>query len=628
MAVLSQSSQFAIIGNRNSSAVISASGVIEWCCLPYLDSPSHFASWIDKERGGNFQLLPHGDFRTHQRYIPNTNILETLFETPQGKATLTDWMPIQNEWFSVPALCRRIEVQDGFIDWLLTCTPRFHYGTDQAQAEKHSRGVLFRGSQMDDIATLYSNIPIEISANGLAAISKFTLKQKQMAQFTWIWGRHPLQGENLFNLAFSRSSYENLQDAGTKEMGCIGPSVQPTIEYWKKNAHSCLGSCIFSGPWHDAVARSQLLVKLMNTPYAGSISQGICASSSGAGPGSRTWGHRYATIRGSALNLQALANLGCLQEAQSHFEWLKSIVERDGAESLQPLYTLDGGKAAKEREIPFMTRHERVHQFQLDIYGHVILTGNEYFKIFGHLPDTFWTRLTELCDYICHAWKRPDHGPWGTTVKPEHFVVSKLFCWAALDRACVLSHALGKPTPPRWVREKGVIHRVICEQGFDSDKNSFVRSFGSNDIDASSLWIPLLNFLPIDDPRVQGTLSTIRLELSEGSFLRNFQTSIQMIRRDSIDLCSSFLFISCLAIAGFTDEASDRLAEACTYANSLGLFADPASFPIRNGFDEFPSSAVHLALINAALYVGNARGHQKPAYPLLGEPLSISAKSA
>jgi GH15 family glucan-1,4-alpha-glucosidase len=594
-------SDYGIIGNQFSSALVSNLGSIDWCCFPYLDSPSHFGALIDKNHGGRFQIMPQGDFRTEQKYIQKTQVLETYFETPTGRGIITDWMPSNETASPTPSLCRKVQVTEGTLTWVLTCTPRFRYGMDQAQAEKHPGGVLFRGGYAEDTAILLSDLPLEISSNGNSATAQFKLQSLESRHFLWSWGRQGV----LSDIILKRAP--------------ITPSLQPTLDHWKAKAHQCpTTGCIFGGPWHDLVARSGLLLKLLSAPYSGAVAESVVLSLKGSVPGSHTWGHRYASIRDGALILQAFVNLGYIDEAHAYFSWIKEILERDSAEGLQSFYTLDGGKVIPERELPYVSGHTSSRQFQLDIYGHIVVTMCEYYKIFGTIPLEIWPKLTEIAEYVCQAWRRPDYGPWSITPKPEHFVISKLFCWAALEQICWLGKTLKKPPPNRWITEKAILHKTICDQGFDSGLNSFVRSFGDREIDTSLLWIPLLNFLPIDDARVQGTLDAIQSQLSNGVLLKRYRNPYELHTDEPVDFWSTFLFITCLALSGRGEEASDRLAEVCTYANPLGLFGDQLDLVREAMPKNFPSANVHLSLINAALYVGAARGRIKPLTFLMG----------
>jgi alpha,alpha-trehalase len=609
------SSDYGIVGNHFSSALISHLGSVDWCCFPYLDSPSHFSALMDPNGGGRFQIVPQGEYRSELHYLSRSQVLEIFFETPSGRATLRDWMPMDDKNFQGPTLCRRIEMIEGQITWTITCSPRFRYGSDTGQAERHSHGILFRGSQLEDIATLYSEIPLEISANGSAAQGRFQLEAGQAREFVWAWGR--------------RGTLAEITSRQHPEM----PSVQPTLDYWRKNAHHCPSSgCLFGGPWHDVVSRSGLVLKLVSTSYSGSVAESIvCSTKSATNPGIRNWSPRSASVRDGALILQALTNLGYTEEAKAYFVWLSEIIERDGVEGLQAEYTLDGGRGLTDPSSQQSVSGYISHPFQLDIYGHVILTASEYYKIFGELSTELWNKLVEIADYLCQAWKRPDHGRWSTNLtRPEHFVISKLFCWAAFDQMIWLAKMTNRSASSRWATEKANLHRLICDQGYDESQNSFVSSFGSREIDTSCLWIPVLNFLPPDDYRVQGSLDAVLFNLSEGALLRrsrNLDTAL-VEERGAADLWSSFFAITCLSLCGRTQEATDRLAEVCTFSNPLGLFGDQINLTQDEIPHRFPSTAVHLAVVNASLYVAWARGRHKPLTHLMGSPELESAKSA
>jgi GH15 family glucan-1,4-alpha-glucosidase len=241
-----------------------------------------------------------------------------------------------------------------------------------------------------------------------------------------------------------------------------------------------------------------------------------------------------------------------------------------------------------------------------------------------------WSKLTEIADYICQAWRRPDNGPSGEAQKPEHFVVSKIFCWAALDQIIKIATGLGQKPSNRWVSEKNILHRTICDQGYDSYKNSFTRAFGDREIDSSAVWIPLLNFLPIDDPRITGTIDRIQTELSSGVFVRKLNNLAADGEQETLDIWSSCSLVSCLALMGRIDEASDRLAEICTYISPLGLVGDDMNTENPNHIPEkFPSANAHLALVNSALYIALAKKRGKLLFPLMGgeepQPLGKTA---
>ncbi len=547
-------SDYGVIGNHQSSALVNQFGAIDWCCLPYLDSPSHFAAFINEGAGGRFQICPQGEFRSRHYYIQKSIVLETFFETPTGSAILIDWMPVEENFGCHSFIFRRINVLTGSVNWVLTCNPRFDYGKEFTQGEKHPGGVLFRGTQADQVAILHSEkIPLEIVANGTTAYARFSMRAGMSTQFIWGWGRG--------------SSYFGADSA----ISLNKQSFQSTVKYWEEYSHHCVASgCIFGGPWHDLVSKSSLFLKTMSAPFSGSISHSVITFQREPQAQNYVWEHRFAPLRGCSLKIQALAHLGYVKEAHAYFQWIKKMIERDGVEGLQPIYTLDGGKTFGE--------HPPVHSlhFQLDIYGHVLVAVSQYYKIFKEFPDELWPQLAEIADYICQAWRRPDYGPWSQDRdghrKPEHFVVSKVFCWAALDQCIWLATVLEKEIPNRWRLEQEILHATICDQGYNSEQNTFIKSFGDNGLDASCLWLLFLNFLPPTDPRMVGTLDAIQTTLSNGVFLKRYQSSYATDEKQPDDLWSSFFFICSLALLERFDEARDRLAELCTYASPLGFF--------------------------------------------------------
>lgn len=611
---------YGLIGNHSSVALVSRLGSIDWCCFPSIDSPSHFGAILDENRGGKFSIAPTGDFRSEQRYIQRTHVLETLFETPYGRAVLTDWMPMDSSESDRAVIYRRVEVITGKITWTLQCSPRFQYGKAQATAENHRDGLLFRDPDSEATAALFATVPLATSGptgqaagrGGTSATAKFTLEAGQSASFSWGWG--------------------------AKQYAL--PAVpKVTIEHWKTWAHHCVPEgCGLAGPWHDATVRSALVLRLLMNADIGSVAEAATTSIPGVAGESRTWDYRFAWIRIGAAMIQAFANMGYREECHSFFNWLADLVARDGAEGLQPVYRLDGGKLLPEHELDFLSGYQgskpvRIGNqssvaFQLDLYGHVMLAAVEYHKIYGEtspqLWDRLWPRLAQLADYVCQAWRRPDHGFWEVRSKPEHFTASKLFAWAALDRAIWLGHALRKNTPPRWSQEREILHNLICTQGYDAEEGTFVRAFGETELDSATLFIPILGFLPPDDPRVMGTLNAIESRLANGVLFDRYQGNDGLDGKDANHLMTSFWFVSCLALTGRVDEASDRLAELCTYANPLGLYGEQAALATGETSGNFPSASVHAGLINAALYVGAARGRQV----LTGHLMGLSNPSA
>jgi GH15 family glucan-1,4-alpha-glucosidase len=592
---------YGVISNHFSMALISRLGSVDWCCFPYLDSPSHFSRYSDQNQGGRFQISPQGSFLSKQQYLSRTQILETRFETPSGKGTLSDWMPLSGDGSNSPMICRKIVVLEGTICWVLHCTPRFQYGLDSAQAEKNPKGILFRGSKLEDRAILQSDFPLKIITHSSEAIGEISLDTGQSTTVLWMWGR-----------------FGNLIEVHSHKKE-TAPDIQTTIHQWRKIAHKCPSQeCLFGGPWHELVSRSGLILKSLSQPYAGSIAQSATVTPSVNSHG-HFWDQRYATLRNGAFLLQALYNLGYTDEARAYFSWVQYILQRDGAENLQPVYLLDGSRNFPNKTAQNWIPFESQNRLQLDIYGHWILILSQYFRIFGELPEGIWPRAVEIADYISQAWRRPDHGPWNDSIRPEHWVVSKLFCWKVLQEICWLSGAIHQPISPRWLAEKINLHSTICTQGFDPKKNSFIRAFGGSELDSSSLWMILLQFLPVEDARIQGTLHAIQSELSQGIFIRRTRPQSEFQKEEPHDLLSSLQFTTCLALSERREEAIARLAELCTYANPLGLMGNQIGSSEHPLPERFPCVYTHTFLVNCALYLGAHRLKSRIDLPLIGE---------
>ncbi|HUP57285.1 MAG TPA: glycoside hydrolase family 15 protein, partial [Bdellovibrionota bacterium] len=556
---------YGIIGNQASAALVSRLGSIDWCCFPSLDSPSHFGALLDECHGGRFVLQPQGEFRSEQRYHQRTFVLETLFETPTGRGILTDWMPAHGDLALRPILHRRVDTLDGRIQWMMSCEPRFGYGTSAAEVERSRGHTLFRGRQPEELGHLVCEVPVEIQPKRGAAIARFALEPGESARFLWAWGR--------------LATLPEFQ------------SPESTIERWRSWAHRCPPSgCPFAGPWHDQVVRSGLVLKLLTAPYSGALAEAVTTSLPLAAGGCRTWDLRYAWLREAPRAIRSFWHLGLHEECERYLGWIGDLLERDGAQGLQAVYTLDGGRSLPEHELNFLSGYrdsqpvrignEAARLFQLDIYGQIVLAFLEYQELTGKLPHQLLPRLAEVAEFVCQAWRRPDQGPWETRTRPEHFVASKLLCWAALDRACWLVENQGEEVPARWEREREILHHTICTQGFDPAQGAFVRTFSDCELDARALLVPLLGFLPGDDPRVKGTIEAIRTKLAVGPLVRRYLASDGIPGPEHVDLLSSLLFVSALARSGEVDEAADRLTEICALATPLGLFAeqiDPAS---------------------------------------------------
>jgi GH15 family glucan-1,4-alpha-glucosidase len=524
-------------------------------------------------------------------------------------------MPLGTGTTEEPAIYRRLEARVGIIDWRMRCFPRFRYGAESAQAERAGDALRFRGLQPGDVALLVARAKDErgsrppelgLEREGASAVAHGRLLPGESVSFGWLWGR-------------------------SGKISKI-PDPEPSAALWAELGHRCPadGPCPFAGPWHDLVARSALLTRLLMPHYSGSLAESVTTSLPALRGGSRNWDHRYAWLRSIPQAMQGLVGLGFEGQARELFQWLTDLVVRDRPEELQPVYTLDGGRYLPEQELASLSGYQgsrpvrignlSARQFQLDTSGHVLLASWLAEELWKDLPPGLWERLAELTDSASMAWRKPDWGIWEVRAKPQHFLSSKLHSWACLDRACFLAQRLGRSVPQRWLRERAILHRTICEQGYDAQRGSFVRAFGERELDASALLLPILGFLPFDDERVTLTLAATQEELGEGVLLRRGNPADGSLDSDGAHWLSSLWYVSCLALGGRADEASDRLAELCAYATPLGLLAEQVQPGSGLACGNFPSSSAHLTLVNAALHVSyasaKAKGKEAPATSL------------
>jgi GH15 family glucan-1,4-alpha-glucosidase len=589
-------SHYGVIGNHHSIAVISRFGSIDWACLPDLDGPSHFGALVDDAQGGRFSIAPVGEFHSEQHYLQRTLVLETIFETPFGRGVITDWIP-QNHLAGLqhplPIICRKIEVVAGRVQWNLLCSPRFDYGARPARAELRRGGVLFRGTAVDEIAQLtfdeaslqMEDLELRLTENCQSAEARFLLEAGERVQLAWVWGRLPPPTEI--------------------------PSVEETIEFWRRHAHRCpsQGGCTFAGPWHDAVSRSGLLLKLLTNLSFGSLAAAGTTSLS-ANSNSRTWDYRFAWLRDNAAAPAIFAEFGNREEAIQSFRWLTDILLRDAPEDLQPVYSIDGGRALAERELPYLSGYQdhrpvrignlSARQLELDIYGRLIDSACDFQGRFDFMPPVLWERLASIADHVCQVWRRPDHGVWSCRSKAKHYVSSKLYCWLGLTRAIELAQRIGQSVPHRWRDERAILHRTICDQGFDARLGAFVQSFGSRELDSSNLILPMIGFLPVEDPRIIGTVEAIQAQLCEGVLVRRYLGDDGIPGSEGPHLPSSFQLAAALAQIGRVDEAVDRLAELCAFTTPLGILGEQVDEKTGETSGNFPYAPSHLALIEAA----------------------------
>jgi GH15 family glucan-1,4-alpha-glucosidase len=588
---------YGVIGNLRTAALVHRSGAIDWACLPRFASPSVFARILDPDRGGTFLVRPVGASVGVQRYRSSTNILETVFEGERGgTVTVVDFMPVP-EGTSPEENARivRIVESDGApADLEVWFEPRFNYGQAAAELSETPGGVV----ALSGPTSLELRAPGPFEVGQGRATATVSLAADATAAFDLSWGAPP-----------RRSS-------GVRDL------LRKTERFWRGWVHGPEAPLHrLAGGWHAAIERSELVLKLLSDVETGAFVAAPTTSLPEWPGGRRNWDYRYAWIRDAAFTAQEMLLLGHFAEARAFLRWVVARLgpdHRGRRPELRVLYGVHGEVELAERSLPHLrgfldSRPVRVgndaySQFQLDIYGELIDAANLLATIEpSWLPKGSLRAILDLADEVEERWTAPDRGIWEVRGRPRHFVHSKLMAWVAVDRAIRLAERYGgDPRVPRWRTTAETIRSTILTKGWDDERQTFVRSFGDSDLDAANLRIPLVGFLPFDDPRVVATVDRIEHDLARGPFVWRYTTEDGVGGSDGAFLPCAFWLVECRARAGRAAEARRSFTQLLEVGSPHGLFSeewDPAG---PRALGNYPQAFTHVALLRAALALGLA----------------------
>jgi GH15 family glucan-1,4-alpha-glucosidase len=589
---------YGIIGDLHAVALVGMDGSIDFMCFPNFDSPTIFAALLDRRKGGCFQLAPLMKGATHrQLYMPDSNILLTRFLSESGMAEVSDFMPIL-ELGHAHDLIRRAKCIRGDIPFRMVCNPRFDYGRAGHKVRQNKHEVLFISEGEDKtVLRLRSQVPLRI-VNG-AAVAEFTLQSGGRAVFV-------------------------LEDAGGGRTG--SPSAAPhystesfkqTMNFWR----DWVRCSQYRGRWQGTVNRSALTLKLLTSATYGSI---VAAPTFGLPEeigGVRNWDYRYTWIRDASFTIYALMRLGYTDEATAFMRWIEArCAELKPGTPLQVMYGLDGRHDLTETILrhfcgyknsrPVRIGNGAHDQLQLDIYGELMDSVYIYNKFGELISYDFWIHLTQLIDWVCHNWQRPDEGIWEVRGGSREFLYSRVMCWVALDRGVRLAQKRSFPAPlARWIRVRDDIYQNVYDQFWDPQLQSFVQYKGAAAVDAAALLMPLVKFIGPNDPRWRSTLKVINENLVEDSLvyryniMRGADTGFPG-REGTFSMCS-FWNVECLARAGDLKLARFYFEKTLSYANHLGLYSEELGLS-GGQLGNFPQAFTHLGLISAAYYLNRA----------------------
>lgn len=606
---------YGVIGNMRTVALVGMNGSIDWYCSPRFDSPSIFGALLDDEKGGRFQIHPFAEnLKYKQFYWPSTNVLVTRFLHSDGIAELVDFMPLgfppDSPWYH--HLCRRIRCVRGTVDVGLVCRPAFDYGRQSHETKLTENGATFiaEGSSM----ALASPVPLAPDGKG-GVKADFLLKEGQSSTFT-----------------FSA-------DCGEDFGPCKPPSepeaedlFQHTVKYWQK----WIGGCTYRGRWREQVYRSALVLKLLTFEPTGAIVAAATTSLPEVIGGTRNWDYRYTWLRDAAFTVYGFLRIGFREEAAGFMRWIRDFVTKQHHSSMVTpvMYTVEGSSQIPEiildhwegyrKSAPVRIGNGAATQIQNDIYGEMMDAFYLYNKYVSPVSYDSWVRTRKRLDWICENWKNPDSGIWEMRNREEHFVYSKVMNWVALDRGIRLADKRAFPGDrEKWVRERDKIYEEVMTLGWSEKRQAFTQYYGSEDLDASLLIMPLVFFMVATDPRMISTVEAIMKDPREGGL-----TSDSLVYRyppnprvdglpgeeGTFNLCS-FWLVEALARSGQAspeklDQAGLIFERMLGYANHLGLFAEQTGSQ-GEALGNFPQAFTHLALISAAYNLDralNARG--------------------
>ena len=600
---------YGIIGDLQTAALVGLDGSIDWFCYPYVDSPSVFGALLDAEKGGYFAIRPAEPFDAVAFYLEETNILVTRFRTRTGILQLTDFMPVSfregpsdEEGAASHVLYRRLELKRGRMRVEVRFQPRFDYASLETLLTPAHGGVLAEAGDWSMGLTCTRDLEMEAPADRARCFWDLEAGER-------IW---------------TRLGFTDTRKCGERDTSPLDPDeaeadLEATKGFWRSWLHrSETGRKVEPGAYRAMLHRSALLLKLLYYHPSGTIAAAPTTSLPEVIGGSRNWDYRYTWVRDTAFTLRALFELGHMSETQGYLSWLESIIAGRGAERLQVLYGLRGETDLPERELdhldgykgsrPVRVGNDAARQFQLDIYGELLDAGMQLSDYVGKIDHGLWSMLEGICDHVAKVWREPDHGIWEVRGGPYHFVHSKVMCWVALDRGVAIAERYGfSGDLAGWRRTMEEIRKEVLDRGFCEEKQAFVQHYDTTDLDATGLLIPLLGFLPADDPRVAGTVDAIQRELGRDGLVYRYLGDDGLDGREGTFLLCTFWLIDCLVDQGRLDEAESLLRGVERAANHLGLFAEEYCPIWREALGNFPQAFTHIGYINSVIRLVRAR---------------------
>ncbi|MCZ4121098.1 glycoside hydrolase family 15 protein [Streptomyces sp. H39-S7] len=585
---------YALIGDLQTAALVAKDGSIDWLCLPRFDSAACFAALLGDEENGQWRIAPAGaDQCTRRAYRGDTLVLETFWETETGTVKVTDFMPQRDR---APDVMRIVECVSGTVQMRSELRLRFDYGSIvpwMRRADGHRIAVA--GPDSVWLRSYPTQLPMY--GKNFCTYADFSVSAGDRVAFVITW--HPSHE--------TRPRRIDPYDA-----------LATSIEDWEKWS----AQCTYEGPWRDAVLRSLITLKALTYAPSGGIAAAVTTSLPEEIGGVRNWDYRYCWLRDATLTLNAMVSSGYLEEASKWRNWLLRAVAGDPAD-LQIMYGISGERRLPEYEVPWLAGYEAsapvrignaaAGQLQLDVYGEVL--DSLYLARESGLADDkhAWSLQRTLMDFLESNWREPDEGLWEVRGQRRHFTHSKVMAWVAADRAVRTLEAQPKRGGDLagWRAMRDQVHLEVCKRGYDNERSTFTQFYGSSQLDAATLLIPQVGFLPASDPRVIGTVDAVRRDLDHGGLVRRYTLDEKAVDglpgQEGAFLACSFWLADALHSTGREREARELFGHLLSLRNDVGLLAEEWDPVSRRQLGNFPQAFSHIGLVNTALHLSGAR---------------------
>ena len=581
---------YAFLSDCQSAALVSREGSVDWWCVPRFDSPSVFGRLLDPD-AGYWEIRPVDEFEVERGYVGDSLVLRSVHRTAMGELTLTDAAALHPGarghdlgLQSPHALLRRVEGIRGSVAMQIEFAPRMEYGRTEPHLRPVAGGVVARGGP----AQLSLTSPVPLRCENGSARARFVIKAGEVVEF-----------KVTYQPSFGHSPPDESEPLPTLE------DTQVTWQTWSDLHQS------YEGRFAREVRRSSIVLQGLTYQPSGAVVAAATTSLPERMGGDLNFDYRYAWLRDFSLTVRSLWIAACPQEPARLFDWFTNAAGKVGDELFQIMYGVAGERDLTEHTLehlagyrdsrPVRVGNQAWTQVQLDVFGEVLDAVHLMRGDLDELDEPLVQLLVLMANRAATGWAEPDAGMWEARDQPRQYVSSKVMCWVALDRAISLADRLGAGEDAiRWASARDEIRVAVLDKAWSSKVGAYSGAFGSDELDASVLLLPLVGFLPADDERMMATINAIERDLGVGGLVRRWSDDLSGF------LVCTFWLAECLALAGDMERAETWFANATGYANDLGLLSEEA---VPHGgplLGNFPQAFSHIGLVNAAWRISQA----------------------